>query len=61
MVAGQWSQVSVLGVGSDCLGSAPSHHIVMIVPLYDVCRGEQFLLDGRGRRGGHLGFRLEEV
>lgn len=37
------------------------HHVVMVVPLYDVRRGEELFLDWRGRWSGSLGFGFEEV
>lgn len=40
---------------------SPSHHVVMIIPVYDVRRGEQFFFDRRGRRRGPLSSWFEEV
>lgn len=37
------------------------HHVVMVVPVYDVRRGEKLFLDWRGRWSGRLGFGFEEV
>lgn len=37
------------------------HHVVMVVPVYDVRRGEELFLDWRGRWSGSLGFGFEEV
>lgn len=37
------------------------HHVVMVVPLYDVRGGEELFLDWRGRWSGSLGFGFEEV
>lgn len=43
-------------------GKGPvSHHVVVVVPLDDVSRGEELLLDGGGRGGGRLHPRLEQV
>lgn len=38
-----------------------SHHVVVVVPLDDVGRRQQLLLDGGGRGRGRLGPGLEQV
>lgn len=42
-------------------GSSLSHHVVVVVPLDDVGRRQQLLLDGGGRGRGRLSPGLEQV
>lgn len=47
--------------GGEGWGDLLLHHVVMVVPVYDVRRGEELFLDWRGRWSGSLGFGFEEV
>lgn len=46
---------------TDPPGSPHLHHVVVVVPLYDVGRREELFLDRRGWWSGGLGFGFEEV